>query len=89
MKRTQETCALILENNESSSHLNINQSVLIKERGIADLENILIVDYYALAKKEGLEPIDFVPKGGETREGVRARAKAFILVRFFDKSQNR
>ena len=57
LKRTQETCALILENNESSSHLTINQSVLIKERGIADLENILIVDYYALAKKEGLEPI--------------------------------
>ena len=60
LKRTQETCAHILENNETSSKLTINQSVLIKERGIADLENILIVEYYALAKKEGLEPIGHI-----------------------------
>ena len=77
--RTQETCALILEQNEQSGKLNINQNVLIKERGIAELENILIVDYYALAKKQGLEPIDFVPEGGETREEVRSRGKKFIL----------
>ena len=75
--RTQETCALILE--QQNGKLNINQNVLIKERGIAQLENILIVDYYALAKKQGLEPIDFVPEGGETREEVRSRGKKFIL----------
>ena len=78
--RTQETCKFILEQNiVSDGKMTIIPNVLIKERGIADLENILIVDYYALAKKQGVEPIDFVPEGGETREEVKARGKKFIL----------
>merc|ERR1711953_1619520 len=77
--RTQETCALILEQNEKSGKLNINQNVLIKERDIAELDNILIVDYYALAKKTGFRAHRFRPGGrrNQRRSSVQRQKNSF------------
>jgi broad specificity phosphatase PhoE len=82
LDRAFATCKHIVDANQvSSGHVkNINKDKRIRERHFGEFENQSLLEYQDKAKENNVEPYYFVPKGSETLEIVRNRAKDFFLV---------
>ena len=85
LKRANNTCQLIIEQNEASDIKDVIQDPRIRERSFGNFENEMVSEFEMKAKEAGFKRwIDFTPENGEKREVVRERVRGFFNVRITD-----
>jgi broad specificity phosphatase PhoE len=82
LKRCKETAYIILETNLNFTKKegNYAEMELLREKNFGIHEGTRLEDYQSISKKAGFSWFDFVPKGAESLDDVKERAKEFLSL---------